>query len=87
MITKLKKVQFHKLMQLAPLISFHEPWHVRNPEMFVIRGILRTPDYSKALRYLDTCRTCCKTFGKKFQAIIIFSGRSFIDDFRCLAGF
>ena len=36
---------------------------------------------------LDLCENYCKVFGKKFQAIIIFEGRSSLDRFRCLARF
>ena len=56
-------------------------------DIFLIRGIFRTLKYSNVGRYLDPCQTYCKVFGKKFQAIIIFAGRSFLDHFRCLAGF
>ena len=50
-------------------------------DIFLIRGILRTMKYSNVGRYLDPCQTYCKVFGKKFQAIIIFAGRSFLDHF------
>ena len=50
-------------------------------DIFLIRGILRTMKYSNVGRYLDSCQTYFKAFGKKFQAIIIFAGRSCIDHF------
>ena len=49
--------------------------------MFLIRGIFRTLKYTNVGRYLDPCQTYRKVFGKKFQAIIIFAGRSFLDHF------
>ena len=58
-----------------------------NPDVFIIRDIFRTLDYSEVPRYLDTCQTYCKVLGKKFQAMIIFAGRSFLDHFGCLAEF
>ena len=72
----------------ADLFSlYYEPWLVRNPDMFIIRGIFRTLEYSKVRRYLDPCQSFCKVFGKKFHAIITFAERSFLDHFRCLTGF
>ena len=50
-------------------------------DIFLIRGILRTMKYSNVGRYLDPCETYCKVFGKKFQAIIMFAGRSLLDHF------
>ena len=50
-------------------------------DIFLIRGILRTMKYSNVGRYLDPCETYCKVFGKKFQAIIMFAGRSLLDRF------
>ena len=72
----------------ADLFSlYYEPWLVRNPDMFIIRGIFRTLEYSKVRRYLDPCQSFCKVFEKKFHAIIAFAERSFLDHFRCLTGF
>ena len=56
---------------------YYEPWHIRNPDTFMIRGIFRTLDYLKVRRYLDPCQTFCKVFGKTFQAIITFAERPF----------
>ena len=50
-------------------------------DIFLIRGIFRTLKYSNVGRYLDPCQTYCKLFGKKFQAMIIFAGRFFLDHF------
>ena len=50
-------------------------------DIFLIRGILRTMKYSNVGRYLDPCQTNCKVFGKKFQAVMIFSERSLLDHF------
>ena len=50
-------------------------------DTFLIRGILRTMKYSNGRRYLNPCQTYCKVFGKKFHAMIIFVGRSFLDHF------
>ena len=50
-------------------------------DIFLIRGIFRTLKYSNVGWYLDPCQTYRKAFGKKFQAIIIFAGRSFLDHF------
>ena len=50
-------------------------------DIFLIRGILRTMKYSNGRRYLNPCQTYCKVFGKKFHAMIIFVGRSFLDHF------
>ena len=50
-------------------------------DKFLIRGIFRSLKYSNVGRYLDPCQTYRKVFGKKFQAIIIFAGRSFLDHF------
>ena len=50
-------------------------------DIFLIRGIFRTLKYSNVGRYLDPCQTYCKVFGKKIQAIIIFTGHSFLDHF------
>ena len=66
---------------------WYEPWYVRNPDIFIIRGIFSALEYLKIRRYLDPCQTYCKIFGKKVQAVIIFAGHSFLDHFRCLAGF
>ena len=43
---------------------YYELWHVRNPDIFITRGIFTTLEYSKVRRYLDTCQTYCKIFGK-----------------------
>ena len=51
-------------------------------DIFLIRGIFRTLKYTNVGRYLDPCQTYRKVFGKKFQAIIIFAGRSFLDHFQ-----
>ena len=50
-------------------------------DIFLIRGILGTLKYSNVGGYLDPCQTYRKVFGTKFQAIIIFTGRSFLDHF------
>ena len=50
-------------------------------DIFFIGGMLRTMEYSNGGRYLDPCQKYCKVFEKKFQAIIIFAGRSFLDHF------
>ena len=50
-------------------------------DIFLIRGTLRTMKYSNGRRYLNACQTYCKVFGKKFHAMIIFVGRSFLDHF------
>ena len=50
-------------------------------DIFLIRDIFRTLKHSNVGRYLDPCQTYCKVFGKKFQAIIIFAGSSFLDYF------
>ena len=50
-------------------------------DIFLVRGIFGTLKYSNAERYLDPCQTYCKVFRKKFQAIIIFAGHSFLDHF------
>ena len=50
-------------------------------DIFQARGIFRTLKYSNVGRYLDSCQTYRKVFGKKFQAIIIFAGRSFLEHF------
>ena len=50
-------------------------------DIFLIRGIFRTLKYSKVGRYLDPCQTYRKVFGKKFQPIFIFAGRTFLDHF------
>ena len=50
-----KKVPFQKLMQLAlTLVPFH---YIRNPDIFIIRGIFKNLEYSKCRRYLDPCQT------------------------------
>ena len=77
-------------MQLAPINLFslyYEPGHVRNQDIFIIRKIFRTLEYSKVRRHLNPCQTYCKVFRKKFQAVIIFAERFFLDHIRCLAGF
>ena len=61
-----------------------------NPDIFIIRDIFRTLEYSKVRRYLDTCQIYCKKWdllGKKFHAIIIFAGRFSLNHIRCLAEF
>ena len=50
-------------------------------DIFLIGGMLRTMKYSNGGRYLDPYQTYCKFFERKFQAIIIFAGRSFLDHF------
>ena len=50
-------------------------------DIFLIRDIFRTLKYSNDRRYLHPCQTYCKVFGKRFQAIIIFAGHSFLDHF------
>ena len=67
------------------LSLYYEPWHIRNQGIFIIWGIFRTLEYSKLRQYLHYCKTYCNIFRKWFQAIIIFSKRSFLYHFRCLA--
>ena len=50
-------------------------------DIFLIRGIFRILKYLNVGLYLGTCQTYRKVCGKKFQAIIIFGGRSFLDQF------
>ena len=50
-------------------------------DILLIRGIFRTLKHSNVGQYLDPCQTYCKVFGKKFQSIIVFAGRSFLDQF------
>ena len=50
-------------------------------DIFLICGIFRTLKYSNVGQYLDPCQTYFKVFGKKFQAKITFTGRSFLDRF------
>ena len=50
-------------------------------DIFLIRGIFRSLKYSNVGQYLDPCQTYRKVFEKKFQAIIMFAGRSFLDHF------
>ena len=54
-------------------------------DIFLIRGMLRALKYPNVGRYLYSCQTYCEVFGKKFQAIIIFAGRSFLDNFYMFA--
>ena len=42
----------------------YQPWHIRNPDTFVIRGIFRTLEYSKVRQYLHPCQTNCNIFRK-----------------------
>ena len=90
MVTKLKKSSISNINVACStanlFLLYHEPWHVRNPDILIIRGIFRTLEYSKAGWYLDPRQTNCKVFGKKLQAIFIFAKRSFLDHFRCLVG-
>ena len=85
MVTKSKKVKFQKLMQLVPVLTCFQ--YIMNPNIFIIRDIFRTLNYSKARGYLDPCQKYCKAFWKKFRAMTIFAGRNFTDHFRCLAEF
>ena len=89
MVTKLKKKSSFSKIHVACsntdlFLLYYEPWQVRKPGIFIIRGIFRTLEYSKVRRYLDSRQTYCNIFGKQFQATIIFAGRSFLDHFRCL---
>ena len=36
---------------------YYEPWHIRNPGIFVISWIFRTLEYSKVQRFLDPFQT------------------------------
>ena len=63
--TQIKK---NKVKKIQKLKIYFEPWHIRKPDIFIIRGIFRTLKYSKILRYLHPCQ----------------SKRSFLDHFRCL---
>ena len=50
-------------------------------DIFLICGIFRILKYSNARWYLIHYQIYWKVFGKKFQGIIIFAGRSFLDHF------
>ena len=50
-------------------------------DIFLICGIFRILKYSNARWYLIHYQIYCKVFGKRFQGIIIFAGRSFLDHF------
>ena len=50
-------------------------------DIFLIRGIFRTLNYSNFGQYSDPGQTYRKVFGKKFQTINIFAGRYFLDHF------
>ena len=50
------------ITNLPPL--YYEIWHVRNPDIFRINGMLKTLEYSKARLYLDLSRTYSKVFAK-----------------------
>ena len=50
--SKLKKIPFQKLgacsnTKLTSSSLYYEPWHIRNPDTVIIRGIGRTLEYSK----------------------------------------
>ena len=50
--------------------------------IFIIRGIIRTLEYSKVWQYLNPCKIFFNVFQK-----LVFAKLSFLDHFRCLAGF
>ena len=52
-------------------------------DIFLVRGIFRILIYSNVGGYLDLCQTYCKVvLEKKFQVIMAFAGRSFLDYFQ-----
>ena len=76
--SKLKKgfiLRIHGACSNTNLTSgslYYEPWRIRNPGIFIIRGIFTTLEYSKVRRYLHSCQIFCDVFRKQFQAIISF---------------
>ena len=71
MVTKLKKKKsiskIHVACSNTDLFPYYEPWHIRTPGIFIIRGIFRTLEHSEVRRYSHPCQTQCKVFEKKFQ--------------------
>ena len=51
------------------LFSLHyEPWHIWNPDVFIIRGIFRALEYAKVRRYVHV-----STFNVFFHLFLIYS--------------
>ena len=61
---------------------YYEPWHIRNPDIFIIRGIFRTLEYSKVRRYLHPCQIFVVSFGNSSRLYLLFAKHSFLDHFR-----
>ena len=60
MVTRLKNSLISKINFACSSTNhfslYYEYWHVRNPNIFIIRDIFRTLEYSKVRRYLDSCQ-------------------------------
>ena len=49
-------------LQKSNFISlYYEHWHIRSPDKFIIRGIVRILEYSQSRQYLDRCQRLSKT--------------------------
>ena len=72
--SKLKKHSTSKIhgacsnTNLTSSSLYYEPWHIRNPDIFIIRGMFRTLEYSKVRHYLHPSQIFCNVFRKQFQA-------------------
>ena len=58
MVTKIQRKKIKKSKINADCSNtnlYYEPWHVRNQDVFIVRGI--TLEYSKVRGYLDPCQT------------------------------
>ena len=65
--TKLKKNSISKIIVACSntiLFLYYESWHIHNPDIFIIRGIFGTLEYSKIRRYLHACQIYCNVFRK-----------------------
>ena len=50
---------------------YYEPWHIWNPDIFIIRGIFRALEYSKVRRYVHDM----STFDVFIRLFLIYSRR------------
>ena len=46
------------------LFKVTDTLHIRNPDIFITRGIFGALEYSKVPRYLRPCQTNCNVFRK-----------------------
>ena len=69
------------LTKLTSYSLYYEPWYIQNPDIFIIRGIFRTLEYSKFDGTYIPVKYLAISIGNSSRLRLIIAERSFLDYF------